>query len=234
VFVKDTDRWVGIRKGTATLVGKLDEHGDFTQVYRFEKMYSMAPSFSFINFPGPKAKRVYEFRSGRLIKGDLMMEGNFVPEAGSTVLKFEDYQYSPDAIPIWNLPGTFMKKDNAVLQGKWVAEIGDEKTVEVTIKGFSLTWWTGAVATEGDAKRIGKKVGISVDYTYRVNASKRPQEMDLTVSDAQTGNKVFRGIYKLDGGKLTIRRSEPGEARPKDFEAREGDKNLSITLKQLP
>lgn len=61
---------------------------------------------------GPKneSEQVYEFRSGRLIKGALHSSGNFVPELGSKVMDFKDYE--PD-LPrrIYNLPGTLKKLD---------------------------------------------------------------------------------------------------------------------------
>jgi uncharacterized protein (TIGR03067 family) len=228
VFVRDTDRWVGLVKGQVELVGKLDGKGDFTQVYRFERMHSMGPAYGLINFPGPKAKKVYEFRSGRLIKGELMMEGNFVPEADSTIVKFEDYKYSPDAIPIWNLPGSFMKKDEAALQGKWSGETSEGTTVELLIKKPNLTW-TRISTSEGVAKKIGLDFIIS-----NISPGKRPKEIDLMAAEGEFREKVFLGIYKLEAEKLTIRRSQPGEPRPKDFEPQEGDKNPALNLKKLP
>jgi uncharacterized protein (TIGR03067 family) len=237
VFVRDTDRWVGIVKKEICkgkisreirLVGKLDANGDFTQVYRFETPPSMSPNYTLINLPGPKAKKVYEFRSERLIKGDLMLEGNFVPDADSTIVKFEDYKYSPDAIPIWNLPGSFMKKDEATLQGKWSGEISEGTTVELVIKKPRLTWIRTSTS-EGVAKKESVDFGI-----LKVDSVQRPKEVDLMAAEGEFREKVFLGIYKLDGNKLTIRRSQPGEARPKNFEAVEGDKNPALTLKKAP
>ena len=70
--------------------------------------------------PGPKRdgqadddpEPVYEYRSGRLIWGKLQASGNFVPELGSTVLDFKDYD--PEWGPtrqrrIYNLPGTLRR-----------------------------------------------------------------------------------------------------------------------------
>lgn len=64
---------------------------------------------------------VYEYRSGRLIKGRLQESGNFVPEVGSTILDFKDYDPESGAggsqrnekgeevrrfgLRIYNLPG---------------------------------------------------------------------------------------------------------------------------------
>src|SRR5258708_4917779 len=228
VFVKDTERWVGILRGKIRLVGKLDANGDFTQTYRLKGPSSMMPPYSLINFPGPKPKKVYEFRSGRLIIGELTTEGNFVPEVDSTILKFEDYKYAPEAIPIWNLPGSFMKKNVAALQGKWSGKKNEETTVELVIKSSSLTW-SSLPTEEGMTERVSAVFIIS-----KIDSEKRPKEIDLTAVDDEAPEKVFLGIYKLDGDKLTIRRSQPGEARPKDFEAAEGDKNPILRLKKVP
>ncbi len=53
---------------------------------------------------GKDTEEVYEYRSGRLIKGTLQKTGNFVPELGSKVLDFKDF--NPLASwRIYNLPG---------------------------------------------------------------------------------------------------------------------------------
>jgi hypothetical protein len=57
-----------------------------------------------------KPFKAYEYRSGRLILGSMTMTGDFVPEAGSTVRKFEDYKFGRDPW-IWNLPGYFRPKE---------------------------------------------------------------------------------------------------------------------------
>jgi uncharacterized protein (TIGR03067 family) len=228
VFVQDTERWVGLSKGSSLLVGKLDANGEFTQTHRYEVGHSKAPPYTLINFPGPKPKKVYEFRSGRLIKGELTTEGNFDPETSSTIIKFEGYEFSPDAIPIWNLPGTFVKKDEAALQGKWIGEISEGTTVELVIKKPRLTWIRTSTS-EGVAKRE------SVDFDIlKVDQVQRPKEIDLRAAEGEFREKIYLGIYKLDGDKLTIRRSQPGEARPKDFEAVAGGKNPILRLKKVP
>jgi hypothetical protein len=54
-----------------------------------------------------RAKPVYEFRSGVLAPGEIREGGNFAPEVGGKIVAFADYTYTPDATPIWNLPGGF-------------------------------------------------------------------------------------------------------------------------------
>lgn len=51
---------------------------------------------------------VFEYRSGRLIKGALHKTGNFVPELGSKVLDVKEYDPMRDR-RIYNLPGLFRR-----------------------------------------------------------------------------------------------------------------------------
>jgi hypothetical protein len=110
-FVLDTDRVVAIARGTALSIGKLDEAGNFLSDERWlESHGGSGPVFRLINAPpGP----AYEYRSGRLIRGALEKDCNFVPEVGRLVTAFEDYRYSPGAVRIYNLPGRFVRKDAA-------------------------------------------------------------------------------------------------------------------------
>jgi hypothetical protein len=97
------------------LEGKLDAAGNFIQdpramVLKAGSARTGGP-LEIINCRAPGREHVFEFRSGRLIKGELDKEGNFVPDLGSKVLDFKDYQYKKkDPIYIYNLPGYFKEK----------------------------------------------------------------------------------------------------------------------------
>jgi hypothetical protein len=54
---------------------------------------------------GLEKEDVYEYRSGRLIKGILYASGNFAPEKGSKVLNFKEYDRDKSDRRIYNLPG---------------------------------------------------------------------------------------------------------------------------------
>jgi hypothetical protein len=55
---------------------------------------------------GEDAEGVYEYRSGRLIPGTLQKTGNFVPDVGSKVIDFKEYDPDPPRKRrIYNLPG---------------------------------------------------------------------------------------------------------------------------------
>jgi hypothetical protein len=111
IFVQDTNRTIGIYRGGFVLVGKFDARGNFIQrlLYAREATPDLGDA-TIIRFTEPA--KVYEFRSGRLIKGDMLPSGAFVPEVGSKVIPFEDYIPGPKALPIWNLPGYFKKVES--------------------------------------------------------------------------------------------------------------------------
>jgi hypothetical protein len=107
-FVPDTDRFVGLYRGNRESIGKLDHKGNFIPDPRWvdigEGSYFMHERINL--HAGP----AYEFRSGRLILGEIDKEHNFIPKLDSKVIDFEDFKFSETAIRIYNLPGKFVKK----------------------------------------------------------------------------------------------------------------------------
>ncbi len=114
-YVEDTSPYVGVRRGQALFLGKLNSAGAFVPDCRWRGLrlgtaLSSVPHFQIINLRRPGRIHVYEYRSGRLIKGELDEEGNFVPDLGSQVIDLKDYHYSDNAPRIYNLPGRFEPK----------------------------------------------------------------------------------------------------------------------------
>ena len=124
VFVQIIDRAVGIHRGQWMIYGLLNADGDLIpeNKHRFGAPMSNLPSYATLNFVAGEPRACYEFHSGRLIKGEMTSAGRFVPETGSAVIRFEDYKYSPTGPDIWNLPGTFMRKDKLEERRKWLTE----------------------------------------------------------------------------------------------------------------
>jgi hypothetical protein len=110
VFIPDTDRYVAYTWGRLVVMGKLDARGNLRVTHEGAPPdVGHHPAVVIMRYDVPT--RAYEFRSGRLILGEMQPDGNFVPEAGATVMRFEDYRYSPETTHIWNLPGYFRRKD---------------------------------------------------------------------------------------------------------------------------
>jgi len=111
-FVENLTRPVWLIQGDTKTLGKLDQAGNFIPDLRFFRI----PKNRGLSGPGGQwmndtsKEPVYEFRSGRLIKGNIDDDGTFVPEIGTKITDFKDYHYSKDAPRIYNLPGHFVKK----------------------------------------------------------------------------------------------------------------------------
>ena len=119
VFVPNTDHEYGLVRNVAgvkwLLIGKFDPAGNFLdseRQNRNEIWFAGSRAVDLRNCFGT-VKQVYEFRSGVLIPGTILLDGNFVPEVGGNIIRFSDYKYSPDARLIWNLPGWFITKAEA-------------------------------------------------------------------------------------------------------------------------
>jgi hypothetical protein len=113
-FVQDTGRLVELIQGETESIGKLDASGNFVPDKRWFQLKKgqplvSGPATTLIN--GLAQKGVYEFRSGRLIPGDIDDKGNFIPTVGGRIIDFKDYRYGPKAPKIYNLPGKFVKKE---------------------------------------------------------------------------------------------------------------------------
>jgi hypothetical protein len=115
LFIEDANREVAVYQGDFVLLGKLDKYGEFQLESKNLKNSTSLPQWRkiAINEATPPGKKVYEFRSGRLIKGEIKDDGSFVPEVGSKITEFKDYVYSPDGIQIYNLPGRFVEDSKA-------------------------------------------------------------------------------------------------------------------------
>ena len=113
VYVPDTSRWVAMQHGDTFSVGKLAADGTFLPdplwVNRdIHRAYTSAPAYTLIN---ALKGRAYEYRSGRLILGELDDNGIFIPQLGGKIISLDEYLRSPTKVPIYNLPGRLVKKE---------------------------------------------------------------------------------------------------------------------------
>jgi hypothetical protein len=111
-FVPDTDTLFRLSRVGSFAIGKLDEAGNFIPDPRWADINphggSHMPVTQLLNGPpGP----AYEYRSGRLIPGEIDKKGNFVPELGGKIISLDDYRPGPKALRIYHLPGRFVRKE---------------------------------------------------------------------------------------------------------------------------
>ncbi len=112
------------------------------------------------------------------------------------------------------------KKDK--LDGTWIMESGERngqplpddvaKTLKLTIMGEKLK-----IEAQGNER----------EGTIKIDAGKKPKEIDITV-----GERMTKGIYELDGDTLKICHARPNGERPTEFSAKEGTNQMMMVLKR--
>jgi uncharacterized protein (TIGR03067 family) len=122
------------------------------------------------------------------------------------------------------------KKDQEALRGVWTlvsTQVGGKDSVEEP-KGTNLV-------IDGDTFTIKKGDEVRIKGTYKIDPSKTPKAIDLTITEGKERDKgkILLGIYELGKEGLKWCSSEPGGTeRPMEFSAKEGSKDFLVTLKK--
>jgi len=115
------------------------------------------------------------------------------------------------------------------LAGKWVLtrrEHGGEDADAKAIKSIRVEI-DGAKMTIRDGDDVKEKTTVTL-----LDAKAKPASVDLEVTEGTGKGDVVKGIYKLEGGKLTICVAEPGKERPAKFEGAKGTGHTLMVLQK--
>ncbi len=106
--------------------------------------------------------------------------------------------------------------DLAKIQGKWMANVGPNKDIPLTLE-FKDKTVTILVTFNGQADKIKGE--------FKLDETKTPKQWDWTKFEGPNGESMGENlaIYKIDGDKLTINSGGPGNARPADLKATEAE-----------
>jgi uncharacterized protein (TIGR03067 family) len=105
------------------------------------------------------------------------------------------------------------------VEGTWQVTAGisgGKKVPEDAVKKMQVAIKAGKYSVTRDTEEI--EAG-----TYKVDESKKPAHLDLTITKGEGEGKTQLGILKLEGDNMSVAFGEPGkEFRPKDFEGGPG------------
>jgi uncharacterized protein (TIGR03067 family) len=112
--------------------------------------------------------------------------------------------------------------DKAALQGTWrltALEIDSQVIPLEKLKdGDKVLIGTLVIREDGYSFQLGK---TRLEFTFRVDPTKKPHAIDLIVRDGPDKGKTYHGIYKLEDNTYTICRNvQPDKDRPDEFATR--------------
>ncbi len=107
--------------------------------------------------------------------------------------------------------------DPAAAQGPDPAIVGDWLLLQINRGGedIDLDHLEGAVRHIGASEySIEPMSGTTIRGAYTVDTTTTPRSMDEFVANGRFEGGTLKGIYQVDGDRLTISFGAPGEARP--------------------
>ena len=123
------------------------------------------------------------------------------------------------------------------------ASAGDKPDVEEETKKFQGTWTIESsesggqklpadqlkelvVTFEGDKHTVKKGTEVIQAGTQKLDPSKSPKTIDVTITEGPSKGAVMLGVYEFDGDTLKVCFDPEGKKRPTEFKSRAGSQNF--------
>jgi uncharacterized protein (TIGR03067 family) len=146
--------------------------------------------------------------TGGLVAGVLAVANSLSAQGGQ-----------PDPIPVKQV-----KTDKtAKFEGRWIVVSGTVDGDAQDLKGDKVHLAKGKFLLE-------EHNGEKQEGTYKVDTSKKPRHIDFTPRQGRDKDKVFKGIFVLEGKLLTICLARPGDDRPSEASSKDGSGHILIIL----
>jgi uncharacterized protein (TIGR03067 family) len=122
-----------------------------------------------------------------------------------------------------------LEKEVRKFQGTWTiesSETGGEKLPASELKGFVLTF-------EGDKHTVKKGNEVIQVGTQKLDPSKSPKTIDVTMTAGPDKGAVMLGIYEIDEDTLKVCFDPQGKKRPTEFKSAPGSQNFVNVHKRV-
>jgi uncharacterized protein (TIGR03067 family) len=115
-----------------------------------------------------------------------------------------------------------VEKELKKFQGTWTfesVEVGGKEIPAAEFKGITVTF-------EGDKYAVKKGDEVIQAATLKLDPSKSPKTLDVTVAEGPNKGAVMLGIYEIDGETLKVCFDPHGKKRPTEFKSAPGSEKF--------
>src|SRR2546423_10706859 len=117
-----------------------------------------------------------------------------------------------------------VEKELQKFQGTWTfesVEAGGKEVPAAEFKGITVTF-------EGDKYTVKNGDEVIQAATQKLDPSKSPKTLDVTVAEGPNKGAVMLGIYEISGDTLKVCFDPEGKKRPTEFKSASGSQTLVV------
>ena len=117
-----------------------------------------------------------------------------------------------------------IEKELKTFQGTWTfesVEAGGKKLPADQFKGITVTF-------EGDKYVVKRGDEVVEAATQKLDPSKSPKALDVTVAEGPNKGAVMLGIYEISGDTLKVCFDPEGKKRPTQFKSESGSQTFVV------
>ena len=122
-----------------------------------------------------------------------------------------------------------VEKELKKLEGTWTfesVEVGGKEEPVADFKGMTVTF-------EGDKFTVKKGDEVIQVGTEKLDPSKSPKTVDVTVAEGLNKGAVMLGIYEISGDTLKVCFDPEGKKRPTEFKSASGSQTFVNVHKRV-
>jgi len=117
-----------------------------------------------------------------------------------------------------------VEKELKKFQGTWTfksVEAGGKEAPAAVFEGITVTF-------EGNKYTVKKGGEVIQIATQKLDPSKSPKTLDVTVAEGPNKGSVMLGIYEINGDTLKVCFDPDGKKRPTEFKSTAGSQTLVV------